>query len=264
MRSRRSLRALLHAASSPSTARLHDKEPIDTMIGYNPFDPAVMADPYPYFAQLRAEAPVHYVEAAQIHAISRYEDVIAALKNPGVFSSRSLFSFFLDELNPVPEASPIIALDAPEHTRQRALIMKVLTPRVVGNLEGFVRGVVRGLLDRAAEKDEIEFVSEFAHPIPAYVIGELLGIETERREQLVQWANDVTQVSTRVFAEDELGRIRGSIAELRAYFEDAIAKRRKEPRDDLMSLLIHAEENGERFTDHELLATFFVLLAAGN
>lgn len=231
---------------------------------YNPLLPEVQLNPYPYYTELRRHAPVYWVESLQCWAVSRYDDVQFVVKNPQLFSSAIMVQLFLAEMDPVPETHWMIALDPPTHTRQRSLVSKAFSPRTVAELEPRIRAVTEQMLDRVIARGEFELVRDLSGPLPVIVIAELLGVEAERREDLKRWSDDVVSGSNRSFTPEDEKRVRQSIVDLRAYFEETIARRRKEPRTDLISALIRAEEENQTLTAIEILSSLIMLLLAGH
>jgi len=118
---------------------------------YNPFSPEVQENPYPYYTYLRQHAPVYQIPGLGFWAVSRYDDVLAVLRNPQVFSSTNWISPVLGDLSPFPpNAPPLIELDPPGHTLQRKIINRAFTPRRVALLETHIREVVHTLMERTA------------------------------------------------------------------------------------------------------------------
>lgn len=233
-------------------------------MNYNPLAPEVQANPFPYYAQLRREAPVLWVEPLQAWVISRYQDVEYAIKNPHLFSSAKFSAQVVGDLNPAPEAPWILDMDPPDHTRVRKLVNKAFTPRLIKAMEPRLRAITRELLAPLRGQREVEFVRSFSMPLPVIVIAEVLGVEPERRNDFKRWSDDVVSATNRPTDPQERERIRRSGAELRAYVADVIEQRRKTPREDLISALIRAEEEKQLLTANEILALTVVLLIAGN
>jgi cytochrome P450 len=230
---------------------------------YNPFLPEVKADPYPYYAHLRRQAPVYQVEAAGLWAVSRYDDVLYVLRNPSLFSSTVLIAALLGDLNPVPEAANLIASDPPVHSRLRKLVNRAFTPRLIAELEPRVREITIDLLTRVAPQGEFDLVRDLSTPLPVIVIAEMLGVEPEHRVEFKRWSDDIVHAANGVSGE-EREQAQRSVAEFRAYFEGAIDARRAEPRNDLISALVRAEEEQQMLTAAEILSLTTLLLIAGN
>ena len=142
---------------------------------YHPAAPEVKENPYPYYAHLRANAPVYPVEDLGWLAISRYADVDFVMKNPKLFSSATMFAIFFGDMDPVPEAPSLIASDPPVHTRLRKLVNKAFTPKLIRALEPRIRDITQELLAQVAGQTDIDFVRDLALPLPVIVIAEMLG-----------------------------------------------------------------------------------------
>lgn len=231
---------------------------------YNPLSAEVQSNPFPYYASLRASHPAAWLEPFQCWAISRYRDVDYALKNPQVFSSANWLSQSVGDLNPAPEVPWMIETDPPDHSRLRKLVSKAFTPRMVSRLEPRIRNIARVLLDALPARGEFDFMREFAGALPVIVIAEMLGVEVERRTEFKRWSDNIVRATNRPSAEAERAEIRRSNDELRAYLQDTIRRRRAEPRDDLISAMVRAEEEQQTLTADEVLAMAALVLAAGN
>jgi cytochrome P450 len=232
---------------------------------YNPLLPEVKANLYAHYAYLREHAPVYWVESLQAWAVSRYEDVVYVLKNPRLFSSSAFFDQLLGEFNPVPEIPWMITSDPPAHTRLRKLANKGFMPSMIRNLAPRVGAITMELIERIRGGHEFDFVRDFSAVFPVLVIAEMLGVEPGRRGDFKHWADDVVSASNRATATDEARqRIRQSVNELRAYFEETIARRRQEPGDDIISAFIRAEEENNALTATEVLSLSILLLLGGS
>ncbi|MGH8006974.1 MAG: cytochrome P450, partial [Candidatus Binatia bacterium] len=231
---------------------------------YNPFLPEVQQNPYPYYAYLREHAPVYQIPGVGFWAVSRYADVLAVIKNPHVFSSANMVGPVLGDLNPFPpEAPSLIELNPPVHTVQRKIINRAFTPRRIATLEAHLREVVHHLIEQIAARGHCDLMSDLAIPLPVTVIAELLGVPVERRHDFKRWTTDMVR-AMQAFTVTEREEIRQSLTEWRTYFEEMIAEYRKQPKDNLLSDLVRAEEEDERLTAAQLLSTACLLLIGGN
>lgn len=230
----------------------------------NLLSPEVQANPFPYYAQLRRHTPVLWNELLQAWLVSRYRDVDYALRHPQLFSSAGWISQLVGDLNPVPEVPWMLELDPPAHTRVRKLVNKAFTPRLIKSLEPYLQGLVQELLAALPAHQEFDFVQTVATPLPMIVIAELLGVDPAHRDNFKRWSDNVMSASNRPTDEAERQRIRQSHAEMRAYFADVIAQRRRAPREDLITALVRAEEDRQVLTENEILALMVSLLTAGN
>ncbi|WP_437581951.1 cytochrome P450 [Sorangium sp. So ce887] len=225
----------------------------------NIFDTAFRANPYPYLAELRRASPVCQVEPGGMWAVTRYEDVLFVLKNPEVFSSGGFkVAWQPPWVGYNPMANSMLAMDPPAHTRLRGLIHRAFGASTVARLEPRVRAVAEDLASRLV--GEVEFVDAFAMPLPAFVIGELLGMDHALRRNFKRWTDDILSITPAPHEDAE--RVRKTIADLTGYMREVIAARRRAPADDTVTDLLGAEVDGQRLTDTEVI-DFLVLLLIG-
>jgi cytochrome P450 len=235
------------------------------------FGPRMLADPYPYYARLRSTAPVYWVDQLGGWVLTRYADVTAVLRSPHASSDRAnkapqQAGPEYQALNEV-RAFSMLNADPPRHTRLRLLVNKAFTPKTVEELAPFIRAFVDKALDAAAARGRMDLMADLAFPLPATVIAEMLGVPPEDRDRFKHWSDDVTAALGNVPSNSSPEVLRKSVEGMRAlqaYFHDIIAQRRVEPRDDLISGLIKAQEEGDRLSDQELLANCVLLLNAGH
>ncbi|MCY3779982.1 MAG: cytochrome P450 [Chloroflexi bacterium] len=237
------------------------------------FYQAKLSDPYPVYHQLRSEDPVHSSDHIGAWILTRYDDVKAAANDPRFSSVRA--HYFMNQL---PETAQerlrplghqlalwLIHMDPPDHTRVRALVHKAFVPQVVEGLREAVQQIVNDLLDEVAEAGAMDVMADFAYPLTASVIAELLGIPAEDRVRFANWSDSINgfvgaaQVTTR-----RADLAQQSMLELMEYLHDLLDQRRQSPRDDFMSGLIAVEEEGDRLNEEELLALCVLLLFAGH
>ena len=221
---------------------------------YDPFDPAVIADPFPYYRLLQREAPVFQVEKHGIFVVSRFDDVEAVAQNWEDFSTT---------WGPGPQRveSPVASIlqsDPPQHTRLRSIIAKAFTPRAVKACEPLIRACANECVDRILEAGEADLVERYAIPIPVVVIAEMLGVPREDRDRFRKWSDDIVGAIG--------GRVdpRASQAEFDDYFSAVIEERKRDPRDDVISKLMRPNDRGEQLTPPEVLSFCLSLLVAGN
>jgi len=242
-------------------------------VQYNPFVPEVQANPYPLYHQLRREEPVHWSELMEAWVCTRYEDIVAVLRDPRFSAdrrrARSRFVQAAAEMEqnagPLFQAQTMLTSDPPQHTRLRGLVNKAFTPRRVEALRVHIQEIVDGLLDAVRDKRELDVIWDLGYPLPVIVIAELLGVPAEHREQFKHWSDGIVGTLGAPFASPEVQqRAMESAIGLAGYFRDVIDERRRAPKDDLISALIAAEEQGQALSEEELLATLVLLLVAGN
>lgn len=236
------------------------------------FSPEMLVDPYPTYDELRRTDPVHWHEPFAAWVLTRYDDVVAATHDPRLRSDRA---GGMSERAGCPELQRLfdvigaqMNITNPErHHRLRALVAKVFTPRAVDALRPAVEELVDGLLDRLPDQGRIDVITDFAFPLPARVIARLLGLESDDLVQLKAWSDDFSTLfgtdPSAVTAEQYQRALR-STNELTEFFSAEFAKRRASPGDDLLSLLVQAEIDGDRLSETELIANANLFLAAGH
>jgi cytochrome P450 len=236
--------------------------------------PAFNANPYPFYARLRAEAPVWRATLRDWRTawlVTRYEDVAGVLKDD---------TFAKDKLNAMdpeqraktpwvpgfikPLERNMLDLDDPDHARLRALVSKAFTPRLIERLRGRIEALCEELLDamerERKRKGGIDLVAGYALPLPATVIAELLGVPAEDHARFHRWSNRLVSVSS---GRDMLRALPAAFSFVR-YLRNLVEQRRADPEDDLITALIRPEEAGDRLSEDELLAMAFLLLVAGH
>ncbi len=153
--------------------------------------------------------------------------------------------------------------DPPDHTRLRRLVSRSFTPRQVERLRPALHELVDGLLDVLAEQGEVDFMAEFALPLPMSVIGELVGVPTGERAHLQPYVRAAAKGIEPVLSEEETEAAIEAITFLGGYFVELLEERRSRPRDDLLTALVQARESDDRLTDEEITSTAILLFAAG-
>src|SRR5690606_34049935 len=150
------------------------------------------------------------------------------------------------------------------HTRLRKLVSKAFTPRSVERLRPRVQELVDGLLDEAEERGGMELIHDFAYPLPVTVICELMGVPTEDQHLFGPWSSDASRLLDGDLDEQTAMRGLAGSMQLINYFNELFEDRRRSPRDDLVSALLAAEEQGDKLTEEELRATVVLLFIAGH
>jgi len=247
-----------------------------TAADFNLLSPKIREDPYPYYAALRRDSPIHQLaEGAPLYAITRYADVIHILHHPEDFSSSALQAALQGGgigIGPNSGAlaghrllaSPMmIATDPPDHGRLRRLVNRGFTPRRIGDMEPRIREIANQCLDGAIRDGELELVRGFSIPLPVRVIAELLGVEPDRVDQFKAWSDAFVIGLSGAAGEYTPEDVQKAADEMADYFERIAAERRADPKDDLISVLIEAEE-GDALSMGELLSFVALLLIAGN
>jgi cholest-4-en-3-one 26-monooxygenase len=215
-------------------------------------------DPHPHFRWLREHAPVYRDEAAGVWGVALYEDVMAVSRDPETFCSRQ---------SSRPDARPIpsmINLDDPLHKRRRNLVNKGFTPRRVADREPRIRDICTELIDGVIDRGTCDFVRDLAAPLPMIVIGDMLGVEPEDRDTLLRWSDDFINALSDTAPPLLHQRAADAFAEYADYHRHVVADRRARPRDDLLSVIMHAEIDGQRLTDEEILQESLLILVGGD
>jgi cytochrome P450 len=216
-------------------------------------------DPFPIYDQVRRASPVLYVPPFEAWMIFDYEGVKRALSDHDAFSSsvRHKTGRAFDWL---------IFLDPPRHTKLRAIITRAFSPRSIAGLLPRIRELSRELLDRVAPLGEMDLLSDYAGPLPAMVIAEMIGIPVADRGRFLRWSEALVNLVYAIAGGEQAARATAAYGvakeEMRAYASGLIAERRRAPRDDLLTRLVEAEVSGERLTEEEILGFFQLLLSA--
>jgi cytochrome P450 PksS len=226
------------------------------------------ADPYLVYARLRDEAPVYRTTRAGRQTawlVTRYDDALAVLKDErlskdrlaGTAKRQMHIPFVSDRMRPL--AMNMLDRDGADHRRLRALVQQAFTPRLVEQLRGRVQELCDELLDAMPPDGRMDLLQTYALPLPVTIIAEMLGIPPADRRRFVAWSNHIVAVSSGA----DLVRGLPQVILFMRYLRRLIAERRAEPRDDLVSALVRAEEAGDVLSEDELLAMVFLLLVAG-
>jgi cytochrome P450 len=227
--------------------------------------PEVRANPYPTYAELRRTAPVCQVDPQGWWVLTRHEDVQAAFKNPRVFSSTGMGVATRPAwLGSNPFSDSMIALDPPDHTRLRGIVNRAFGPTGLGRLEPRVRAFAHGIVERLPAGKPVDFVEHFSLPLPASVIGELIGLEPSLHARFKRWADDLTTITGTAPGDTRRQEeIRQTVREAKQYMAEVVASRRREPREDMVTDLLDVRVDGQALTDDELMSFQFLLLVGG-
>ncbi len=237
------------------------------MLLFDPSSPDFRADPYPTYARMRREDPVHWCPLGNgFYAVSRYEDVAALLRDPrlgmGDFGEAKDAEFRFGPAGKTVKTWMLLK-DPPDHTRLRRLVSQAFTPRAVERMRPRIEQAVGDLLARPIERGSIDVVADLAFPLPVYVIAEMLGVPVADRERFHVWTQAVNLVFEAMLSEEEIERCNEGARALGEYLGTLAGERRRWPREDLLTAMIAAEEDGKRLSDAELVGNTGMLLAAG-
>lgn len=243
---------------------------------FNPFDPATLQCPFPHYAAMREEAPVHQVAGLGIFMVTRHDLVLEVVRDPVTYSNQfGQTSMPLPEEERVrmmevvadgyPRVPTMLTADPPDHTRYRRLVTKAFTPKEIASLEPTIREIAGTLIDSWIDRERIEFVGDFAVPLPVRVIAKALNVPDERLDDFKKWSDDsIAGIGTALGLEGRLQAERG-VNEFQRYFAEQLEQRRTEPQDDLLTNLLNARIGDDRALDMpEMLSILQQLLVAGN
>jgi cytochrome P450 len=255
---------------------------------WNAYSDRWREDPYPKYRELRDHAPLHHSPESNGWTVSRYDDVVAVLKNTEVFSSKTrggqmesalndlslaaklqLLVRFVARMRATPwtlrSSRMLIQEDGAVHLRMRDLVNRGFTPRRIQRLAPRIRELVAGCLAELGKKPEFDLVSELNIPLPVTVIAEMLGVEPEKRHVFKHWSDAIIAGATGSGIANPLDSgVLEAMGELRAYLRPIVRERRRLPADDLISVLVAAEVDGEGLSDYEIFLFVLLLLVAGN
>jgi cytochrome P450 len=232
-------------------------------------NPLNLPDPYPVLAGLREASPFAEFDGAFV-VVGRHADCSAVLRHPNASSERDKSLVAAAAPRRVRDRPSFLSLDPPDHTRLRRLVSKAFTPRTVARLEPRIRAITNDLLTAAAAAGQMEVVSQLAYPLPVRIISELLGVPVEDHPRFAGWSARLAHSLQPDFGLDpEAAKAKAEAAavagdEFAVYFRELIAIRRAQPGGDLLSEMIAAEDDGQRLTENELIATCILLLVAGH
>ena len=229
------------------------------------------ANPFPFYARLRAEAPVHRVRLPNKQSawlVTRYEDVLSVLKDQrfGKDPRKAKTSEQMKNQPWVPSmfkplTRNMLDLDPPDHTRLRGLVQKAFMPRLVENVRQRIQTLTEGLLVSVEPRGHMDLVHDYALLIPTAIISDMLGVPERDRLRFHQWSSAI--VSSNSSRWGTLRAIPDVMAFVR-YIRKLVKAKRAAPSDDLLTGLLKAEEAGDQFSDDEMLAMVFLLLVAGH
>jgi cytochrome P450 len=242
--------------------------------GVDLLTPERVVDPYPIFAELREKHPVYFNPLYKAWFIHRYDDVMDALRDDRFSSDRirpvyehKLTETQREERGPTYEilGDWLVFRDPPDHTRLRKLVSRAFTPRAVEQLRERTEVLVAEMVAEVAPRGEIDLIHDFAYPIPAVIIAEMLGVPAADRDMFKDWSDDVMVL---VFgARDVEGRrerAQQGLVDLRDYLSGMVKQFRAEPQDNLITALVKAQEGDDALTDREIVSNCVLFLFGGH
>ncbi len=250
-----------------------DQPGVAEMALFSPMAPKVRANPYPIYHALRERDPVHFSPFGTC-LLTRYDDAVAMLRDRRFSVEHRNYiedrptNTLGEGFGPTPGerdlSNVMLFIDPPRHTRLRTLVNKAFTPRVVERLRERVQEIVDELLGAVAEKSEMDVIAEFAYPLPVRVICEMLGIPPDDRDRIRIWSRQIAPILDPIVTAEAQAGIEEAAHHLDAYWDRLIEQRRGGLREDLLSELIRAEDEGHRLNHDELRSTCNLILIAGH
>jgi cytochrome P450 len=242
-------------------------------LDYRPDDPAFLADPFPLFRRMQDEDPCHWSMRLKAWVLTRYEDVRRVCLDKDMSSDR-LRPYFATlppaEAQRIAELMRYLTLwmvfrDPPEHTRLRRLTSKVFHVKSMHAMRARIEALMQSLFENIGGRAEFDFVGDFAGPLPALVIMDMLGVPRAELGKVKQLSDDMALfIGSSRMAREKYDIAEAATREMAEFFRGMIAARRAAPLADLLSELVHLEDAGERLSDDELVATCILLLFAGH
>ncbi len=234
---------------------------------YSP-DVYVEGVPHETYRMLRHEAPVYRhaePDGPGFWALTKYEDIVTVSQDSALFSSYEQGTNIPD---PEPDALAVIRtimlnMDPPQHTVYRRLVATGFTPAMIRKLEPHVRKIAAAIVDGVADRGECDFVRDIAAELPLRVIAEMVGVPQEDRNMVFDWSNRLIGFDDPEFTTSPEDA-RQAATEMFVYAHGLATARKQEPRDDLISVLMHAEIDGDALTEADFDAFFILLTVAGN
>jgi cytochrome P450 len=239
-----------------------------TSKSYDPLDPAVQADPYPFYAELRRDAPVQFVESLDAFVVSRHADVRKVLDDHETFSNQAMAALVERANHPDADdevfVGSIIGKDGDEHARLRKIVNRGFTPRRVARLEADMRPIAGRYIERLAANGSGDLQAELSVPLPTVVIAMMLGVDPSRREEFRRWSEHMVLAVFEPDAGQHADDIVRNAEQMGDWLDEVIAQRDRHDADDLISVLLRAELDGGALTHEEVRVFVFTLLVAGS
>ena len=245
--------------------------PVKLVLPVDITDAKFKANPFPFYAQLRAEAPIFSVTLPttkqRAWLVTCYDDVLSVLKDERLAKDRHN-AMSREQLKKAPRLPPmfkplernLLGLDNPDHTRLRALVHKAFTPRLIEQMRDQIQVLTNELLNTAESKGGMDLIADFALPLPLTIIGRILGIPVEDNAKFHRWTKIFLSAGTN---RNPLVLIPGIMGLMR-YLKKLVKERGVHPKDDLITALVQAKEGSDQLSEDEILAMIFILLSAGH
>jgi cytochrome P450 len=253
-------------------------EPIDVEL----LSDAFYHDPYPTYARLRETAPAHRVTPTGQWLISRYDDVANLFPDHAKLSSSGFQRNYFEQLDPAirqrtrtlearGNAANVLTTDPPEHTRLRRALQASFTVKRIDAMHALIQTAVDEILDAVVlrQQDTFDFIEQIASPLPAIVLCDLLGVDSQDRHRMQQWSTDLLMFMSRSDPNNELtpdraAQFDSSLDEWQSFLEEFIDERRRAPREDLATALIQFGDREDKLSTAELVSNFVLFMGAGH
>lgn len=239
---------------------------------FNAYDSSIHQDPYPFYRKMLQDHPAYYMKERNTWIISKHEHVQFILKSPKFIRERSRL-----ELEPVAADPPkwrninelvqdwMLFRDPPTHTRLRSHVAYAFTPKTLEQSKPRIRSIAENLATDIQKETNPEVIRDFAFPLPVIVIADMLGVPAEDRDVFKKWSNSLAKLLDVTFlSEEQLDEGDLAAAEIRNYFRELVKERKNKPKDDIISQLIHVQNNEDQLSDEELINNCILLLVAGH
>ena len=233
---------------------------------FNPASPEFQRDPYPVYAELRRETPV-YRHPAGMHVVTGYTEVLRVLKTPDVFSSSAMGGTaprIEADGSMRPGRGALIGLDPPAHGEQRRIVSRGFTPRRIAELEPRIRAIAEEFVAKFVHTGACDLIGDLGSPMPVTVIAELLGLDPSRRDDFKRWSTALVIGGTSIEGGEGRRRSRGMMHEFSTFMNGFIEETRQNPGDNLVSVLISAEQDAGTLDAAQVFSFAMLLLIAGS
>jgi cytochrome P450 len=233
----------------------------------DPFRPEDRDDPWALYRSLQDRVPVFLTPDGN-YVLTRYDDCLSVLRDPRSSVSASSLSpevavKYQTSISDF-DLPVLLFLDPPDHSRLRGLVSKAFTPRVIEGLRAHMEQLVDDMLDGVIDRGQMDVMSDLAYPLPVTVICELLGVPVDDRDQFRPWSSAASRLLDGDLEPAVMNEGLVAVMQIINALNQQVEDRRRQPRDDLLSALVAAEEAGDRLTHEELLATVTLLFIAGH
>ena len=240
------------------------RERVESGVSFNVFSRRLASDPYSIYGRLREKDPMHRSRLFDGWVVSRHADVDAVLRDHRRFGNDRVNTSDANMRFTPDESRSMLYRDPPDHTRLRSLVSQAFTPRSVDELRSRIEKTADELLDALDGMETFDVIDALAYPMPVIVIAEMLGIPPEDRDEFRGWSDDLARSLEPLLETEAIQESERSMNALHEYLGPIVERRRADPRDDLVSALTQAEDEGDKLTHEELLLTLVLLLVAGN